>query len=341
MSTIQLALGRHQPTLFNLAIRNVRWLLATLCLIAVGCTSSESTTDTNEPAKRRIAVIPKSTSHMFWNAVEAGAKKAGEELGVEIIWKAPIKESDRAGQIQLVQQLAADNIDGMVLAPLDSKALVGPVSAASSSGIPVVIIDSGLEAKQGKDFVSFVATDNQLGGRLGGEKMVELLGGKGKVVLLRYMAGSASTANREAGFLEAIASATDIEVISDNRYAGTTAGEAQVSALNMIDVLKSADGIFCPNESSTDGMLQALRKEGVTSDIVFVGFDASTPLVEALRQGEIQALVVQNPYKMGYEGVKTVVAHLDGNAVDPLIDTGVAVVTRENMDDPEIKPLLQ
>jgi ribose transport system substrate-binding protein len=319
-------------------------LVASLCTLA-GCGRSEPhsgsrATGSADQTRRRIAVIPKSTSHVFWNSVEAGAKQAGDELGVEIIWKAPIKESDRAGQIQLVQQLAADNVDGIVLAPLDSRALVGPVRAATQSGVPVVIIDSGLDAQQGTDYVSFVATDNQLGGQLGGEKLVELLGGRGKCVLLRYMAGSDSTTNREAGFLSAIEDQAGIELISENRFAGTTSGEAQIAALNMIDVLRQADGIFCPNESSTDGMLQALRKEGLAGKVTFVGFDASPPLVEALEKGEIRALVVQNPYKMGYLGVKTLVAHLDGQTVDPLIDTGVAVVTRDNMQDPEIKSLL-
>jgi ribose transport system substrate-binding protein len=209
------------------------------------------------------------------------------------------------------------------------------------SDVPVVIIDSGLEAQAGKDYISYIATNNTLGGRLGGEKLIELLPNGGQIVLLRYHVGSASTNEREAGFLSAIQSNPSIHVLSENRYAGTTSGEAQTAALNMMDVLRQANGIFCPNESSTDGMLQALRKEGLAGKVTFVGFDASPPLVAALKNGEINALVVQNPYKMGYLGVKTLVAHLDGVAVEPLIDTGVAVVTRENMDDPEVKSLLQ
>ncbi len=160
-------------------------LLATLSACRPTDSASPSTAGGNSGAVRRIAVIPKSTAHVFWNSVEAGAKKAGEELGVEIIWKAPIKESDRAGQIQLVQQLASDNIEGIVLAPLDPKRLVGPVRAATQAGVPVVIIDSGLEAEQGTDYVSFVATNNELGGKLGGEKLMELLDNRGKVVMLR------------------------------------------------------------------------------------------------------------------------------------------------------------
>lgn len=279
-------------------------------------------------------------SHVFWTSVEKGAKQAGEQQKVEILWKAPLKESDRRAQIDLVQQFTADGVSGIVLAPLDSKVLVVPVKAAKDAGIPVVIIDSGLDAEAGRDFDSFVGTNNRLGGTLGGQELGRILDGKGKVVLLRYMAGSASTTEREEGFLAAVKEHAAIEIISDNRFAGTTSGEAQTAALNMMDVIREADAVFCPNESSTDGMLQALRKEGLAGKIKFVGFDASPPLVEALRKGEIHALVVQNPTKMGAMGVETIVSILDGKSVPQNVDTGVAVVTRENMDQPDIRPLL-
>jgi len=296
-----------------------------------------------EPAQRRytIAVIPKGTTHVFWKSVEAGAKKAGEELGVEVVWKGPLKESDRAQQIQVMQQFVSQGVDGIALAPLDFKALVRPVQAAAGQGIPVVIFDSALEGQPGRDFVSYVATNNELGGRLGGQRLAEVLGGAGRVVLLRYMVGSASTEERERGFLDALSKHAGIRVIVDNRYAGATAGEAKNQALNMLDQIRQADGIFCPNESSTLGMLLALRQEGLAGKVRFVGFDASPPLVKALAAGEIDALVVQNPRKMGYTAVATLVRHLDGQRVEPVIDTGVAVVTRQNMDDPDIKPLIE
>ncbi len=292
-------------------------------------------------AKPKIAVIPKGTTHVFWKSVEAGAKAAGEEFGVDVIWKGPLKEDDRAQQIQLVQQFVSQKVDGIALAPLDFKALVAPVKAAEAAKIPVVIIDSGLEGEPGKDFVSFIATNNEQGGRLGGEQLAKIMGGKGRVVLLRYQVGSASTDNREKGCLGALKAVKDIQILSDNRYAGATAGEAKTAALNMIDQIKQADGVFCPNESSTMGMLLALRQEGLVGKIKFVGFDASPPLVKALTDGEIQALVVQNPRKMGYEAVKTLAKHLKGETVEKTIDTGVVVVTKENMADPAIKPLIE
>lgn len=291
-------------------------------------------------AKLRFAVIPKGTTHVFWRSVEAGAKKAGEELGVEIIWKGPLKENDRAEQIKVVQQFITQKVSGIVLAPLDFKALIEPVKAAREQRIPVVIFDSALDGQPGADFVSFVATNNEQGGYLGGSALAGLLGGKGDVVLLRYMVGSASTDQREAGFLKALGEHPEIKLLVDNRYAGATAGDAKTQALNMIEQLRRAGGVFAPNESSTMGMLLALRQEGLAGKIKFVGFDASPPLVAALEAGEIDALVVQNPRKMGYEAVKTLQAHLAGQTVEPVIDTGVALVTRENLNDPEIKALI-
>lgn len=289
----------------------------------------------------RIAVIPKGTTHVFWKSVEAGARQAGDELAVDIIWKGPLKENDRAQQIQLVQQFVSQGVSGIVLAPLDHQALVGPVREAAARKIPVVIFDSALDGQPGTDFVSYVATNNQAAGRMGGDHLAKLLSGKGDLVLLRYMVGSASTDARETGFLAAVQPHPDLKVISDNRYAGATAGEAKTAALNMSDQLRAAAGIFAPNESSTYGMLLALKQLNLAGKVAFVGFDASPPLVKALADGDISALVVQNPRKMGYEAVKTLVNHSRGEKVQPVIDTGAILATRDNMNDPAVKPLLE
>ncbi len=291
-------------------------------------------------SKTRIAVIPKGTTHVFWKSVEAGAQTAGKELGVEIIWKGPVKENDRAQQISIVEQFVNEGVSGIVLAPLDFDALARPVGTAREKRIPVVIFDSALRGEPGKDFVSFVATNNKKGGNIGGEHLAKLLGGKGKVVLLRYMVGSASTMEREEGFLETIAKNKDIQVIVSNRYAGATAGEAKTASMNLVDKLREADGIFCSNESTTFGMLLALRQNNLNGKVKFVGFDASPALVEALEKGEIRALVAQNPTRMGYEGVKTVVAHIRGAKVLPTVDTGVELITSANLNEPSIKSLL-
>jgi len=290
--------------------------------------------------KIRIAVIPKGTTHIFWRSVEAGAQAAGKEFGAEIIWKGPLKENDRAQQISIVEQFVEEGVSGIVLAPLDNVALQRPVAAAMKKKIPVLIFDSALKGEAGKDFVSFVATDNVKGGMLGGDHLSKLLGGKGNVVLLRYQVGSASTQEREDGFVAALAKSPGLKLTVDNRYAGATAGEAKTAAMNMIDRLKEAQGVFAPNESSTFGMLLALRQNNLAGKIRFVGFDTSPPLIEALQKGEIDALVAQDPTKMGYEGVKTLVASIQGKQVPQSVDTGVRLITRENLNTPEIKKLL-
>lgn len=293
-----------------------------------------------QSSKMQIAVIPKGTTHEFWKAVDAGAQQAGKDLNVDIIWKGPLKEDDRSAQIDVVQQFVGDKVAGIVLAPLDRQALLDPVRLAGSQKVPVVIIDSSLDGEAGKDFVSFVATDNDKGGQLAGEELARILNNKGKVVLMRYQAGSASTEAREKGFLDAIHKHPDIQVISDNQESGATVDSAKAKAMNMLDKFKECDGLFCPNESSTVGVLSALQTAGITGK-KFIGFDASPQMVDALKSKELDALVVQNPFQMGYLGVKTMVEHVKGQTVQQRIDTGVQLVTRDNLNTPEVQKLLE
>lgn len=291
-------------------------------------------------ADEKIAVIPKGTTHSFWKSVEAGARRAGAELGVEILWKGPLKEDDRAQQIGVVQQFVSSGVNAIVLAPLDDTALRTPVKSAADRGIPVVIFDSALKGEAGKDFLSYVATNNFRGGEIGGEELARLLGGRGKVVLLRYAEGSASTMEREAGFLSVMKRYPDLTLIVDNRYAGATISSAQDAAMNLIDKIREADGLFCPNESSTQGMILALRQTGLAGKKKFVGFDTSAFLLAALNRGDVQGLVAQNPVRMGYLGVVTAVKHLRGEKVEPLLDTGCVLVTKANRNTPEVEAVV-
>jgi ribose transport system substrate-binding protein len=306
-----------------------------------GGASGAPTTGSSSAGELRIAVIPKGTTHAFWRAVQAGAEQAGKDTSAQIIWKGPLKEDDRTAQIQVVQQFVGQGVSGIVVAPLDSKALLQPIELAGSQHIPVVIMDSALDGQVGKDFVSFVATDNHKGGQMAGEQLAKILSNTGSVVLLRYAEGSASTEAREAGFLEAIAKYPDIKLLVQNRYGGATADSAAKAALNMIDQIKQADGIFTPNESTTNGMLAALQTAGLAGQKKFVGFDATSQLVKSLENGEVQALIAQNPYKMGYECVKTLADSIRGKAVDQRVDTGVFLITKENLNDPPIQELLK
>lgn len=291
----------------------------------------------------RIAVIPKGTTHEFWKSIHAGANKAGRELGVKIIWQGPLKEDDREEQIKVVEKMIGIGVNGIVLAPLDDAALRVPVANAVKAGIPVVIIDSGLKSD---DYASFVATDNRKGGYKGGKRLAELLGGKGRVVMLRYAEGSASTMNREEGFLDAMQEYPDLEIVSANRYGGATTETARKASVNLLAPYEqegglSIDGIFCVNESTTFGMLLALQSRGFAEQVKFVGFDSSEKLIQALEAGHLHGLVLQDPMNMGYLGVKTMVQHIRGQEVEKRIDTGSRVATRENMNDSDIAGLLR
>lgn len=293
---------------------------------------------TIEPPALKIAVIPKGTTHVFWKSIHAGALKAGSDLGAEIIWQGPQKEDDRRLQIEVVQNFISRKVDAIVLAPLDDVALVNPVQAAMARGIKVVIIDSALRTD---DIVSFVATDNYLGGKLAAKRLAETLQGQGKALMLRYAEGSASTMEREQGFLDGMKEhAPAVELVSTNQYGGVTAESAFQAGQNLLNRFPDVTGIFCPNESTTFGMLRALQTAGKAGRVQFVGFDASEPLVDALRRREIQGLTVQNPFRMGEEGVRTAVAAVRSQEVPKRIDTGVVMVTPETMDQPEVRELL-
>ena len=294
--------------------------------------------------KLTIAVIPKGTSHEFWKSIHAGAIKAARELSspgaeVEVIWKGPLREDDREQQIQVVEGFASQGVSGIVLAPLDNRALVRPVEEAKTAGVPTVIIDSALESPS---IVSFVATDNRKGGVLGADRLGELLGGKGKVILLRYAEGSASTEEHEAGFLQEMkAKFPNIELISTDQYAGATRDTAKRASENLLNRFgDDVQGIFCPNESTTAGMLSALQDAGKAGKVMFVGFDATQMFVDAMKAKQLHGIVVQNPFNMGYLGVKTIVESLRGKAVEKRIDTGVTMITPDNLDAKESQALL-
>ena len=208
-----------------------------------------------------------------------------------------------------------------------------------------VIIDSALRESDNV-ISSFVATDNLEGGRIAGKNLARLLNGKGKVILLRYLEGSASTEAREEGFLEVIQQFPGIEVVSQEQYGGATKASAQQASENLLFRFKdktgnlTINGIFCPNASTAYGMLQALRRQRLTDKVTYVGFDSEPMLIQGLRQGEIDGLVVQNPVKMGYLGVKTMVQLLNGEDIQKRIDTGVVFVEYKDLDKPEYQELI-
>lgn len=284
-----------------------------------------------------IAVIPKGTTHSFWNSVLAGAQKAAKEHNVEIFWTGPDREGDREKQIQIVEDFIVKKVAGIVLAPTDASALVPVVERASANKVPVVIIDSDIDTD---NRVSFIATDNYAGGALAAKHMAKLLGGKGKVAVIKYVPGSASTTAREQGFVETLKTGfSNIELVED-RYGMDTVETALSAAEDVLTRHKELDGIFACNESTSRGTLRALESQGRAGIVKMIGFDAADSLLQGLEAGRIDALVIQNPQAMGYEGVRTVVAAIKGESVNKRIDTGVELVTKDRLKLPQIRALI-
>jgi ribose transport system substrate-binding protein len=294
----------------------------------------------------KIAVIPKGTTHEFWKSIHAGARKAELEfkaagVNVQVIWKGPLKEDDREQQIQVVENFVAQRVSGIVIAPLDKRGLVAPLETAVKGKIPVVVIDSGVESKAP---TSFIATDNREGGRIAARELGKALGGKGNVIMLRLQVGSASTEEREEGFLEVMKKDFPaIKLLSTDQHAGPTRDTAKRVSENLLNRFgRQVNGIFACNESGAAGMLLALRDAGLAGGKVkFVAFDSGETLNAGLLAGDIHGLVVQNPMKMGYLGVKSMVAILRGEKVEPRVDTGVGFVTKANFNSPEMADIVK
>jgi len=291
--------------------------------------------------KLKIAIVPKSGSTLFWKSVKVGAKLGATALsGVEIVWNAPKSEDDIQQQISILEQNIASGVSGIVLSPIHKDALAVTVSKAMSKGIPVLIFDSVLKGEAGKDFICFVGIDNRKAGKLAGEHLAKLLNYSGKVVLFRYVKGQGNTTEREEGFLDAIKAYNKIQVIEKDCYAGGTIEEAKKAGESILSKLRSANGVFCPNELSTIGMMLTLQKANLAGKIKFIGFDTPTIVVEALKKGEIDALIAQDPARIGYQSVKCIVDFIRGTKIPTSVDIDVKIVTKENIDDPEIQKLL-
>lgn len=308
-----------------------------ICVVAVLFVSSCRKEPAGGEKKLTIAVIPKGTTHIFWQSVHAGALKAAAEFGVEIEWIGPERENDRERQIQIIDDFIVKKVDGIVLAPNDSKALVPSVEKVASKGIPCVIIDSAVDTDK---YVCFAATDNYQGGVIAAKRMGKILGGKGNVLVLKYAPGSASTEKRERGFFDTIAKEFPDITIVDQKYGMDMVETSRQAAEDLLTRNPQVDGFYACNETTAIGALQGLSSQGRLDKIKFIGFDAGDTLINGLKAGKIDSLVVQDPLKMGYEGVKAIVDTLNGKAVAKRIDTGVELITLERLEEPAIKKLL-
>ena len=291
----------------------------------------------------QIAVVPKNITNDYWRTLHAGAIKAqadlaAEGIAVNILWEGVSREDQLEEQKEIVRRFVGGKVDGIVLGPMKAGALVSAAEEAVAAKIPVVIVDAPLNSDLA---VSTIATNNYKAGLLAGRRMADTLGGKGKVLLLRYVKDHSSTQPRESGFLDALKKFPGIEVIATERAPGASAEQARLLAKAQLD-LHGAElqGAFAPNLTTTTGLLAALRESGLAGKISFVGFDSNPAQLEALKKGEMNSMIVQQPFMMGYLGVRTVVDVIRGKTVAKEVDTEARLVTRENLDTPEIQKLL-
>jgi ribose transport system substrate-binding protein len=304
------------------------WLLLACVLGLAGCRGS---------GKKVIAVIPKGTSHLFWISVQTGAEAAGKELGVEIVWNGPPQETEYSRQIQILDSMVARHVDGIAIAVSERKALVGSIDRAAAAGIPLVVFDSGAETT---NYVSFIATDNVEGGRLGGRTLGQLLGGKGKVALMMHAPGSASTMDREKGFTEVIGKEFPGIQIVATQYGMSDRAKAMAASENILTAHPDLDGLFASSEPSSVGAALAIKGRGLSGKVKMVAFDSSDGMVEDLKGGTIDAMVVQDPFKMGFEAVRTVVDKINGKTPPKQQDLAARVIRKADLDKPEIQQLL-
>jgi ribose transport system substrate-binding protein len=290
--------------------------------------------------KLKIAVVPKNDESLFWKSVHQGAKMGAMASGVDILWKAPYTANDKDQQITIVEQFIAEGVSGIVLAPTDFEDLTVPVAKALKKDIPVLIFDSALKGKPGREFISQICINNRRAGSLAGEHMSKLLKGSGKVVLLRNTAGQANTTEREEGFLSAIEKSPGIRLVVKDRYAGATIEEAKRTSTDILNDHINVDGIFCPNERSTIGMLYALRDLKLAGKVKFIGFDTPSVSIDALKNGEISALIIQDPSLMGYLCIKTVVDYIKGKKIAPAIDMSVHLIIKDDLNSSDVQKLL-
>lgn len=300
-----------------------------LCLLACGACRKEN--------KRIIGVVPKGASHIFWQTVHAGAVKAAREFGLEVEWNAPATEIDASRQIEILESMVNRGLAGIAVAPVDRQALVGVVQRAAKTGIPVAIYDSDIDTG---DRITYIATDNKEGGRMAARRLCETIGGKGIVGVVGFMAGSASTMEREEGFLEEMRANCRGAQVLPVQFGMASRAKSMAVTENMLSSHPDLAGLFADNESSSSGAVQALKSRAKPGAVKLVAFDASEQLIDDMKAGYIDSLVVQDPFKMGYESARAIALKLRGEIPAARMDLKPALIRTADLDRPDIKALL-
>jgi ribose transport system substrate-binding protein len=287
--------------------------------------------------RKTIAVVPKATSHLFWVSVQAGAMAAGKQLDVDVLWNGSSSETDYARQVQIVDSMIARQVDGLAVAAQDRTTLNASLDRAAAAHIPVTVFDSGVDST---NYLTFLATNNYQAGEMAARKLAELLKSRGNIAMVMHAPGSKSTMDREAGFEDAMRKDFPNIRIVARQFSMSDRSKAMAAVENFLTAQPDLNGIFASAEPGSVGAALALKSRGLAGKVRLVAFDAGEDLVEDLKDGSIDALVAQDPFRMGFEAVKTLVDKLHGTDPPKVIDLSATVVVKGDLDKLEIKELL-
>ena len=302
-----------------------------LATAALGGSACQRTT------RKRIGVVPKATSHLFFLSVKRGAEAAAAEAGVEMIWNGPSDETDHNRQIQVVDSLVAQRVDGIALSATDERALVAPVERAAKAGIPISVFDSGVLFD---GYVTFVATGNREAGVAAARRLAALVGGQGQVAMVMHKPGGLSTVLREQGFLETMKQEFPAITVAAGQYGMADFAKSLAAAENILTAHPDLAGIFATSEASSLGSIQALRSRGRNGKVKLITFDNSDSHLAALKDGTIDVMMVQDSFQIGYHAVRSLVLKLNGETPRKQIDLPARQIVLADIDQPGVKTLL-
>ncbi|RUT28805.1 ABC transporter substrate-binding protein [Arsenicitalea aurantiaca] len=306
--------------------------------LAAGLVAAAPATAQDQPT---IPIIVKDTTSFYWQIVLAGARKAGQDLGVNVPELGAQSEADINGQITILENAVAGNPAAIVISPTERAALGAPITEAAQSTI-IIGIDSAADSDA---FTSFLTTDNVEGGRVAADGLAAAIEAKhgaieGDVALITALPGVGSLDQRAEGFKERLAEAyPGLNLVADRVADGQATTGLNITT-DLITANPNLRGIFASNLIMAQGAGQAVAENGVQDQIALVGFDSDERLVQFLSEGVIAALVVQDPYRMGYDGIATALAAANGEEVEANVDTGANLITTENMNEPRSQELL-
>lgn len=305
-----------------------RLLLGNALALLGGCRRSR---------QRLIGVIPKATSHLFFVSVHAGVDQASRDMAVDVLWNGPSDETDYTRQIQIVDAMVTQRVDALAISATDDRALVAPLERAIHAGIPVTVFDSAVNID---NYVSFVATDNYGAGCTAARTLVRLISPPAEVAMVMQKPGGASTSLRERGFEDTLDKEFPRVRIAARQFCMGDRAKARAVAENILTARPALAGIFASSEAASIGAIQAIRSRNSSGKIKLVGFDFSDIHLEALKDGAIDVILVQDPFRIGYEAVKSLASKLKGETPPKRLDLSATMIVKSDLDKPDVKALL-